>query len=175
MAFQVSHNSRTKHYFANPQIAIQENMTRSLYNLLLVLHLSLSSCSTLHTHTHTQTHKHTTVYLACACAPRHNNQQAMRYAPCSSLFAILLLQARVDKSTLVTGEECRCPGRLHCSPGRLQECLSVQQIGYHHWNSRTCLYSGHWNVHYTEPPPAYASHPKATIVTVPTAAEVRCS
>ncbi len=31
------------------------------------------------------------------------------------------------------------------------------------------------NVHYTEPPPAYASHPKATIATVPTAAEVRCS
>ena len=33
MAFQVSktrHNSRTKLYFANPRIKIQENMTRSL-------------------------------------------------------------------------------------------------------------------------------------------------
>ncbi len=33
MEFQVSkssHNSRTKHYFANPRIKIQENMTRSL-------------------------------------------------------------------------------------------------------------------------------------------------
>ncbi len=37
-----SHNSRTKHYFANPQIAIQENVTRS------ALH---SSCSTLQTDT----------------------------------------------------------------------------------------------------------------------------
>ncbi len=56
MAFQVgksSHNSRTKYYFANPQIAIQENMTRSLWKLLLSLQLSLSSCSTLHTHKHT--------------------------------------------------------------------------------------------------------------------------
>ena len=26
----------------------------------------------------------------------------------------------------------------------------------------------------TEPPPAYASHPKATVVTMPTAAWVRC-
>ncbi len=40
MAFQVSktrHNSRTKLYFANPQIAYQENMTRSLFKLLKLL------------------------------------------------------------------------------------------------------------------------------------------
>ncbi len=66
MAFQVSrssHNSRTKHYFAN-RVKIQENMTRSLYKLLLALRWSLSSCSSLHR----QTHRHTNVYLACACA-----------------------------------------------------------------------------------------------------------
>ncbi len=40
MAFQVSKdNSRTKHYFANPRIAIQENVTRSLQKLLVALHL----------------------------------------------------------------------------------------------------------------------------------------
>ena len=30
MAFQVKHISRTKNYFANPRIKIQENATRSL-------------------------------------------------------------------------------------------------------------------------------------------------
>ncbi len=51
MAFQVSktrHNSRTKHYFANPRIKIQVNI---LQKLLLALDSSLSSCSSLHRHT----------------------------------------------------------------------------------------------------------------------------
>ncbi len=57
MAFKVSKtgpNTRTKHYFANPVIAIQENVTRSLYNCYLhFLIVSLSSCIVLYTHTNT--------------------------------------------------------------------------------------------------------------------------
>ena len=66
MAFQVSksYNSRTKHYFANPHISIQENVSRSLQKLSLSLHLSLSSCIAVYTHS--------TVYLAAHAHPRHN-------------------------------------------------------------------------------------------------------
>ncbi len=72
MAFQVSktrYNSRTKHYFANPRIKIQVNMTRSLYRNSY-LHLIHPWAAVYQS---TQTHRHTTVYLTCACTPRHNN------------------------------------------------------------------------------------------------------
>ncbi len=75
MAFQVSktrHNSRTKHYFANPRIKIEINMTRSLEKLLLALNSSLSSCSSLHTqtHRHTDTQTNTLPYTSLAHAHR---------------------------------------------------------------------------------------------------------
>ncbi len=75
MAFQVSkpiysHNSRTKHYLANPKI-----LTKSLTELIL-------TCTSLipeplyqprqtdrQTDTHTQKHSTPYIYLACACAP----------------------------------------------------------------------------------------------------------
>ncbi len=59
MAFQVSktsHNSRTKHYFANPRIKSKKTWLEAYRNSYLHFIGSLSSCSSLHTHTHTQTH-----------------------------------------------------------------------------------------------------------------------
>ncbi len=45
----------SRHYFANPQIAIQENVTRTHRNYCFIAHT------------------HTVVYLAAYAQPRHNN------------------------------------------------------------------------------------------------------
>ncbi len=64
MAFEVSkssHNSRT-HYFANPRIEIQENMTRAYRNSYLhFVDPSAAVAVYTDTHTDTHTHKYTTV------------------------------------------------------------------------------------------------------------------
>ena len=62
MAFQVSkssHNSRTKHYFANPRIKIQENMTRSLYRNSYLHFIDSWAAVAVYTDRQTDTHAHT--------------------------------------------------------------------------------------------------------------------
>ncbi len=57
-AFTVSkstHNSRTKLYFENPRIKIQENMARSIIKLLVFVALQPLSSYSWNTHTHTHT------------------------------------------------------------------------------------------------------------------------
>ncbi len=62
-----------KHYFANPQIEVQDNMTRlAIYPETLtstsLIRLAEQLCSAVYTHRYPQTYTCTTVYSACACA-----------------------------------------------------------------------------------------------------------
>ncbi len=62
-----------KHYFANQQIEVQDNMTRlAIYPETLtstsLIRLAEQLCSAVYTHRHPQTCTCTTVYSACACA-----------------------------------------------------------------------------------------------------------
>ncbi len=72
IAFKVSKTSHNSRNEANPVIAIQENMTRSLETLTFTSFI-VGAAVALYTHTYRHTHKHTTVYTSLAHAhPRHN-------------------------------------------------------------------------------------------------------
>ena len=76
-ALNVSHNSRKKLQFANPQIKIQENVARSLQKLLVFVALQQLSSYSWNRHTDRQS---ALPYSSCGYASRHNYSRHLTWA-----------------------------------------------------------------------------------------------